>query len=658
MQPLSVRNQNPGNMRGKNGGFQKFSSPEEGLRAMRNDLLLKIAGNSPAMKARYGKDYQPTLRNLISTWAPPSENDTENYIGFVAKQTGLHPDAPLTADSVDALIPAMTQMEGGKAAAIHFGKGTEYADAGNIASDAAPVNKPDKLKLYLEAEKRGILPQEKAPLLAEARRRGLIPALQETPAAQEEKGLFGRIGEDIQKRGAEGRAAIADYQADKQSLLPTVLDVLGKSGAGTISDVVAETIKSAYDSPIADAMPLVKQGKYAAQQLADTQVGRGIKDAANYVSGQYGDFAKEYPQTARHIESAANILSMAPIGKGAQLAQSEVVAPAGQALMTGGEKLAKAGNVKIAAKRNSFIQDLITPKDTPTVRANQFGRATEKGLLRERVVAPTAQEQAIIDTVAELPVSKSKSLLGNANIIDKANKAEAESLIAKLKANDVEVPDDVIQNALIQAKDNLATNIWIKSDATAAAAAENVVNAALEIITKHPKTASGLLEARKALDALIRKQKGSKAFNPNLEGPVSTAIGEIRQAINNTVAEAVPDASVKASLAKQSNLYRAHEAIVTKGAYEGKNRIVRGAKGISKAASLKAMAGTAVGLGGAGMAGLPIMPIALTGAGIYGAGKAVTDPRLLKLVGAIAQGTGKAMGGNSVARAINASQIR
>lgn len=118
--PLSVRNNNPGNIKGAD-GFRSFASPEEGMQAMRSDLMAKVSGNSKAMAGKFGKDYKPTLRNVISTWAPPSENDTEGYVKFVADKAGLDPDAVLTAGDVDKIIPAMTQMEGGPQAAEYFG---------------------------------------------------------------------------------------------------------------------------------------------------------------------------------------------------------------------------------------------------------------------------------------------------------------------------------------------------------------------------------------------------------------------------------------------------------------------------------------------------------------------------------------------------------
>lgn len=119
--PLNVRNNNPGNMRDPNTGeFQWFETPDQGLSAMTRDLALKIGGKSPAMVAKFGQDYKPTLSNLISTWAPSDENDTQAYINAVSQKTGIDPNQPLTIGDIAKLQPAMIQQEGGSVADQYF----------------------------------------------------------------------------------------------------------------------------------------------------------------------------------------------------------------------------------------------------------------------------------------------------------------------------------------------------------------------------------------------------------------------------------------------------------------------------------------------------------------------------------------------------------
>lgn len=150
--PLSVQNNNPGNMRGSDGQFLQFQSPEDGIDAMQHDLTNKINGTSPVMTSKFGKGYQPTLKDLISTWAPSSENDTAKYIQDVSAQTGIKPDQKLTPDDVLPLTQAMINKEGGQAATSYFGQGgssqpqgiVEQMMSGQVDSNTgvAPVSAP------------------------------------------------------------------------------------------------------------------------------------------------------------------------------------------------------------------------------------------------------------------------------------------------------------------------------------------------------------------------------------------------------------------------------------------------------------------------------------------------------------------------------------
>lgn len=118
--PLSVQNNNPGNIRNADGSFKSFDTPDAGLAALREDLLTKVNGKSPAMASKFGDNYTPTIRSLISTWAPNSENDTKSYIDHVSKSSGIDPDTQLAAADIDKIVPGMIKMEGGQAAQDHF----------------------------------------------------------------------------------------------------------------------------------------------------------------------------------------------------------------------------------------------------------------------------------------------------------------------------------------------------------------------------------------------------------------------------------------------------------------------------------------------------------------------------------------------------------
>ena len=152
--PLSVRNNNFGNLRNpQTGDFQQYATPEEGKSAMLRDLALKLSGKSPVMQSKYGQGYTPTIENVVSTWAPPSENDTQNYINFVSKQTGLAPNQPLLPADVERIAPAIAQMEGGAQGAQAYQSAqapkfdqTEF----DLAMNKAISGKTEDIKAYAD----------------------------------------------------------------------------------------------------------------------------------------------------------------------------------------------------------------------------------------------------------------------------------------------------------------------------------------------------------------------------------------------------------------------------------------------------------------------------------------------------------------------------
>jgi hypothetical protein len=111
------RNNNPGNIRktatpwqGKVSGvdtaFETFASPEAGIRALAKQL----------------KTYQQrglrTVRQIITTYAPASENNTAAYIAAVASTVGVGADTTLDVIGNPAqltkLVTAIIQHENGR----------------------------------------------------------------------------------------------------------------------------------------------------------------------------------------------------------------------------------------------------------------------------------------------------------------------------------------------------------------------------------------------------------------------------------------------------------------------------------------------------------------------------------------------------------------
>lgn len=93
----SYKNHNPGNLRkspfsiGTVNGFAIFRDDVTGWHAFEYDLLQKIKGNTVT-----GLNGDSTIRSLIYTWAPPSDNnDSAKYLDNVLKITGFTEDMTL-----------------------------------------------------------------------------------------------------------------------------------------------------------------------------------------------------------------------------------------------------------------------------------------------------------------------------------------------------------------------------------------------------------------------------------------------------------------------------------------------------------------------------------------------------------------------------------
>ncbi|MXV36340.1 structural protein P5 [Saccharibacter sp. EH611] len=116
--PRGIRNNNPGNLNyvgqagahkeaGPNGRFAVFATPEDGLRALRDQLVRYVE-----------RDRVNTMAGIIAKWAPPTDgNDTSAYAATVAARVGLGAKQrfnALTPDQLTALMHAIIRVENGQ----------------------------------------------------------------------------------------------------------------------------------------------------------------------------------------------------------------------------------------------------------------------------------------------------------------------------------------------------------------------------------------------------------------------------------------------------------------------------------------------------------------------------------------------------------------
>lgn len=114
--PRGIRNNNPLNIRIGNTwlgevlkptdpDFEQFVTMEYGIRAAFIILRRYIR--------RYRKD---TITQIISTWAPAAENQTQKYIDFVSDRMGIPSDERIIyedSETMCSLVASMCEFENG-----------------------------------------------------------------------------------------------------------------------------------------------------------------------------------------------------------------------------------------------------------------------------------------------------------------------------------------------------------------------------------------------------------------------------------------------------------------------------------------------------------------------------------------------------------------
>lgn len=102
--PLNIRYSANNNWKGQQGqqsGFCVFDTPENGLRAAMINLK------------SYRQKGVVTIADIIGRWAPPTENNTQNYIDFVCNKLGVNRTDEVYQDKEEytKLLQAMCLVE-------------------------------------------------------------------------------------------------------------------------------------------------------------------------------------------------------------------------------------------------------------------------------------------------------------------------------------------------------------------------------------------------------------------------------------------------------------------------------------------------------------------------------------------------------------------
>lgn len=142
----AAKNLNPGNLRFANQpgavpgaeGFAAFPSVDEGLVALARQLNLYLTGES-----KMGK--KETLADIISTYAPPNENKSKQYIDAIANFMGMDANAKLPRDAktLAKLMVGIIGYEnhGDPRKGYNFRSGIQFAVSQILGVDPSKIGK-------------------------------------------------------------------------------------------------------------------------------------------------------------------------------------------------------------------------------------------------------------------------------------------------------------------------------------------------------------------------------------------------------------------------------------------------------------------------------------------------------------------------------------
>lgn len=478
---------------------------------------------------------------------------------------------------------------------------------------------------------------------------GERPIVVDLEEEDEKLNFLERVEERWSERGNMASEIEAAMARGEQGFAESAFQLIGKVGAGGVLDVLGEGVVSAFRgasaiTPDIIEKPLTNAAKGAGMLFLDTPLGQAGLNAANEGMETYNQWKEENPRAARNVEAVVDIgLLATPVRgrtRGARLADD--VEETGTLERTG-TRLERSAAEQRVERRDDFLFDLVRPKQTPTVRAQQARRTTETGILQQRQVAPSTIERAMVQEVSKIDdVTPRNSTTQNFQAIQQHNQQLARNLEKQITENDFTFPKRQLAAELRRKKDELAESPVLVGDAEKTA--ERLINTFEKFVKEEKGTGSGLLKARKRFDREIERQK-PKAFDPKQENAMSIALREIRETANEFLDRNAKDVEVKESLQQQHRLFTVMDNLAPKLASEADNRILRAWQKTMRVLGVRnqvvqSLAGLA-GMGGLGAAAAfaPfVLKLGLGAGAVYGSSRLITSPLTKDFLAKLIQG--------------------
>lgn len=347
-----------------------------------------------------------------------------------------------------------------------------------------------------------------------------------------------RIKQDLIKRGKSVDVLNGPIE--------TPLQIVGQ-GAGFITDILGEAAKSLVEkTPSFIKEPI----KHLGADFLETEPAKaGLKAIQGGVE-MYQDWKQKNPRLALDLESVVNIGTLLPIGKGAQLGLKTTGKLAGKGATALEKGLAEQG-FKDALE---IIKPVLSK--TEKQEALEAGRGIVKNRILPRryekiTLEPTKREIEMAETIKDI-VSKSKNPVDNINAIDNEIGRLANVVQEGLKANNTIFNKNQLKTALGKAKEG--SRVVFGTDKTLQSSYDAVIDEMLRQVDETSGNLSGLLQARKNFDNIINQKFPNLLSSPMGDSARQNAVRDVRQAVNQFIADKLPEGNEFKELLKKQNL--------------------------------------------------------------------------------------------------------
>lgn len=381
----------------------------------------------------------------------------------------------------------------------------------------------------------------------------------------------GSLGGQLAQRGASMQETGQQIREGELSMLRGGYRNLGQiAGAG--GDIIGAGLETAIDY---SRQGLELMGPFNPLDVAGSVAGAAsegvLGDMGNWTLEKWAGWKKDNPELAKDVEATGNIAEF--------VGPAKLRPPVKTAAGKYGDRLYGAAAQQTVDDRKRFLNEVITPLDTPANNKERLPQMEEvKG--GRIVYNNTAEEDEMINVLNKSNVTPKKTLTGNLRLIEGDIEKSAKALDKRLAKSDVVIDKQQIVDSLEAAIEELVeTSPTLVGDA--GKTAERILGKVRLLLKDSDGSPASILNVRRELDKWIKRQ-GRDNYD-GYENAVGLAQRTIRDTLNLTVAEAVPDAVVRESLKRQHLLFRASDRIAEKAVDEADTRIGRLVQNIARA---------------------------------------------------------------------------